>query len=82
MKRKTKPVEFKGRIAFAAVPVGDHYGLGVAEENHPGYYAYDPERLRLESWDEAVDLAKRMNDDLGLNDTEAMLIVASSMRSR
>jgi hypothetical protein len=78
--------QFKDRIAFAAVirtQVGEGekrpFGLGVVEEDEPGYYPY--RGPSYESFETAQAAATTLNERLGLSEREAALIVASSMRS-
>ncbi len=65
------------RIAIVAVVQKDTgYGLGIAEENEPGY---TPLPGAFPSWETAAAEAADRNTRLGLSADEAWRIVASSM---
>lgn len=74
------------RIAFATIvshdpATGRDFGIGLAEENEPGYWP-KPEHGPFATWDLAAAKARELNHRLGLSDEEAAHIVASSMRRR
>jgi hypothetical protein len=71
------------RFAFAVIlsrqPDGREFGIGLAQENDPGYWP-QPGFGSFPTWSEASDKARRLNTTQGLTDAEAAQIVASSMR--
>jgi len=67
------------RFAFLAVVIPEGYGLGVAEKDVRGYIPY-PDGGVFQQYEDAVGVAKQLNEKLGHNPREAFLIVASSMR--
>jgi hypothetical protein len=84
---KARPDYHGGRLAFVASlnPKWQHgVGLGVAEENQPGYMPLDPAPDTKigpgpANYREALELADRLNIAIGLEVREAYLIVVSSM---
>jgi hypothetical protein len=71
------------RFAFAAIVSRQHdgrdFGIGLAEENDPGYWP-QPGFGSFTTWTEASDKARQLNASQGLTDDDAAHIVASSMR--
>lgn len=69
-------------LAYTAVlsrdPGKGAFSLGIAEEFKPGFVPYDKEGL-FNTYEEAMEVAKVMNKQLGLTEMRAFEIVASSM---
>lgn len=73
---------FQGRMfAFSAAQVdSNHWGLCVAEANIPGYTPISGTHFAVESYDEAMDEADRLNlYILDIDPATAGQIVCSSM---
>ena len=75
----------KGTVAYTAVllqePWGEaQYGLGLAEQNQPGYWPIPAYLCHATTYDEVSDHAEKLNREMALSESEALRIVASSMR--
>jgi hypothetical protein len=65
--------------AFAAVCFEDKFGIGIAEEDEPGYWPR-PQFGKFDTFDDASAMATELNRQCGIGPQEAAMIVASSMR--
>ena len=68
--------------AYAAVMGRHGFGLGIAVANEDGYNEISATLYIADNYDDAADEADRLNTSLGLSETEAVRIVASSMFKR
>jgi len=78
---KGNPIPKRQRIAFVPVCSGNSFGLGVAEENEPGYYPQEQHGL-FPTYEAASVRAEELNGKLGLTPDEAAHIVCTSMRGK
>lgn len=67
--------------AFTATVTATGFGVGLAEENKPGYWPC-PQYGTFATWDEAFAKARELNQARDMNEETAIRIVCSSMRSQ
>jgi len=70
----TNSVFSSERIAFTAGMPGESVAVYRATEGHPGLLI-DPEFGYFETWTQANEFARRLNEGLGLTATDANYIV-------
>lgn len=69
------------RFAYSTIMTRDGYIIGRADEDQPGYTPQDAFGT-FTALDSAKSRAKRLNEDLGLDEKEALRIVISSLRAQ
>jgi hypothetical protein len=69
------------RFAYAAIMTRHGYMIARADEDQPGHTPQEAFET-FPTYDAAKAYAKRLNDDLGLEDQEAAAIVTSSIRAQ
>jgi hypothetical protein len=82
-----KPASMRARIAYVVVveqreSEGAGHFLGLAKEGERGYYRLSPGFGPYKTWDQAAKVADEANRKMGLNETQAWKIIASSMRRK
>lgn len=72
-----------GKVYAYTVAMSKHgFGLGIAVANEDGYWPVSINLYMADSYDDAADEADRLNTSLGLSETDAAGIIASSMFKR